>query len=61
MMPFSDWKNISMSFGTYSATSVGRPMPRLTSVLSRKLPRDAAGDQLLASIVPAMPRGRSRR
>src|SRR3954467_15004195 len=30
MMPFSDWKKISASFGTKAATRVGRPMPRLT-------------------------------
>src|SRR5688572_9825927 len=30
MMPFSDWKKISASFGTKAATKVGSPMPRLT-------------------------------
>src|SRR3954467_1198048 len=30
MMPFSDWKKISASFGTKAATRVGSPMPRLT-------------------------------
>jgi len=32
MMPFSLWNATSTPGGTYFATSVGRPMPRLTSV-----------------------------
>src|SRR3954451_4011882 len=34
MMPFSDWKKISASFGTKAATKVGSPMPRLTRLPS---------------------------
>src|SRR5690348_491396 len=49
--PFSDWKNTLTSAGIWFATSVGMPMPRLTSIPGRNSRAMRFAIMVCASIV----------